>query len=166
MTPSNYHLLCLPTFNVLSHTLSQPMMSSTILLPFITHLDFLHYTQLPLKQPPPAPASPTLRVLHAAPPPTSTTDGCIRFIPSTRGKPKLVHDGHSYSYHKQRTNGYILWRCDVNNKAAREKGISCNATALTTSDLPTSTLEWSRPIGVRESMKTDAVISTRMPHQS
>ena len=59
MTPSNYHLLCLPTFNVLSHTLSQPMMSSTILLPFITHLDFLHsyllhYTQLqlPLQQPP------------------------------------------------------------------------------------------------------------------
>ena len=59
MKPSNYQLLCLPTFNVLSHTLSQPLMSSTILLLFNTHLDFLHsyllhYTQLqlPLQQPP------------------------------------------------------------------------------------------------------------------
>ena len=34
-------------------------------------------------------------------------------------------EGHSYSYHKQRTSGYILWRCDANNKAARKKGISC-----------------------------------------
>ena len=131
----------------------------------------------PAASTPPVPASPTMPVLHAAHPPTSSTDGSIRFIPSTRGKPKLVHEGHSYSYHKQRTSGYILWRCDVNNKAAREKGISCNATALTTGDLPTSTLEWSRPhshapdsgkigaISVRESMKTDAVISTRMPHK-
>ena len=131
----------------------------------------------PAASTPPVPASPTMPVLHAAPLPTSSTDGSIRFIPSTRGKPKLVHEGHSYSYHKQRTNGYILWRCDANNKAAREKGISCNATALTTGDLPTSTLEWSRPhshapdsgkigaISVRESMKTDAVISTLMPHK-
>ena len=120
----------------------------------------------PAASTPPVPASPTMPVLHAAPPPTSSTDGSIR------GKPKLVREGHSYSYHKQRTSGYILWRCDVNNKAAREKGISCNATALTTGDLPTSTLEWSRPhshapgaISVRESMKTNAVISTRMPHK-
>ena len=41
------------------------------------------------------------------------------------------------------TSGYILWRCDANNKAAREKGES--VAALTTGDLPTSTLEWSRP---------------------
>ena len=109
--------------------------------------------------------------------PQSTTFYPRKGRGTTRGKPKLVHEGHSYSYHKQRTNGYILWRCDANNKAAREKGISCNATALTTGDLPTSTLEWSRPhshapdsgkigaISVRESMKTDAVISTLMPHK-
>ena len=60
----------------------------------------------------------------------------------------------------------------------------CNAGALTTGDLSTaynlhstSTIEWSRPhshapdsgkigtIGVRESMKTDTVISTRIPHK-
>ena len=158
--------------------LSQPLMSSTILLPFNTHLDFLHsyllhYTQLqlPLQQPPHhqfrlllrCPSSTQLFLQH---PQLMDPFGLsLRLVE----KPKLVHEGHSYSYHKQRTSGYILWRCDVNNKAAREKGISCNATALTTGDLPISTIEWSRPhshapdsgkigaISVRESMKTDAV---------
>ena len=44
----------------------------------------------PAASTPPVPASPTMPVLHAAPPPTSSTDGSIRLILSTRGKPKLV----------------------------------------------------------------------------
>ena len=39
----------------------------------------------PAASTPPVPASPTMPVLHAAPPPTSSTDGSIRFIPSTSG---------------------------------------------------------------------------------
>ena len=105
MNPSNYHLLCLPTFNVLSHTLSQPMMSSTILLPFNTHLDFihsylLHYTQLqlPLQQPP----HHQFRLLLRCP---SSTQLLLQHPPTTSRGPVATYCGH--------------------NKAAREKGISC-----------------------------------------
>ena len=129
-------------------------------------------------QPVPVPTSstaPTLPTLHTAPTPPSSTDPTIQIVQSSRGKPKLVHGGYSYSFHKERANGYILWRCDSNNKAARDKGISCNSTALTTGDSPSSTFQFARPhshvpdagkIGaraVREAMKADAVQGTEKP---
>ena len=57
-----------------------------------------------------------------------------------RGKPKLIHDGYIYTFHQTRTNGNVAWRCDLNNKASRARGISCNATAVTTG-IPQSLLQ-------------------------
>ena len=91
------------------------------------------------------PAAPTMPTLQAAPTPSAPTDTTIQIIQSERKKPKLVHCGFSYSYHKTRANGNILWRCDLNNKAARTKGIACNSTSLTTGDTPSSTLVYTRP---------------------
>ena len=68
----------------------------------------------------------------------------IMLIASIRGKPKLVNDGYTYVYHKKRESGYIAWRCDQNNKAARDKGSACPSTAVTTGMTSTSTLEYSR----------------------
>ena len=57
MNPSNYHVLCILTSNVLSHTLSQTMMSSTVNNP----PPLQHAPGLPPQLPPPlhpGPASP------------------------------------------------------------------------------------------------------------
>ena len=40
--------------------------------------------------------------------------------------------------------GYNAWRCDQNNKAARDKGSACPSTALATGMTSTSSLEYSR----------------------
>ena len=57
---------------------------------------------------------------------------------------QLVHDGCTYVYHKKRASGYIAWRCDQTNKAARDKGSACPSTAVKTGMTSTSTLEYSR----------------------
>jgi hypothetical protein len=89
--------------------------------------------------------TPPLPVLHAAPPPAASTNTTIEFINSTRGKPKLLHDGYTYVYHKDRSNGNVAWRCDLNNKASRDKGISCSSTAVTTGTSSSSSLEYAKP---------------------
>ena len=92
---------------------------------------------------PVAPAAPPLPVLHPAPPTNASSR--IEFLKSSRGKPKLLHEGYTYTYHKNRSNGNMAWRCDLTNTAARNNGISCNATAVTTGSSSTSTLEYARP---------------------
>ena len=64
------------------------------------------------------------------PPPENASP--LEFVTSNRGKPKLVHEGYTYVYHKDRANGNIAWKCDKNNKASRDKGTACNAKAVTT----------------------------------
>ena len=98
------------------------------------------------------PQPPTLQQQNPPPPPPpgvppqpSSSPTALTFIESFRKKPKLVHDGYSYTYHARRGNGMVAWRCDLNNKAARVKGTSCNSTALTTGTSPSSTLEYTKP---------------------
>ena len=107
--------------------------------------------QLPTLQPAPATlhhprptSSPPLPVLQPALPPQASTNTRIEFIDSVRGKPKLIHDGYIYTFHQTRTNGNVAWWCDLNNKGSRVKGISCNATAVTTGTSSTSTLEYAK----------------------
>ena len=47
-------------------------------------------------------------------------------------------------YNKKKESGYIAWRCDQNNNAARDNGSACPSTAVTTGMTSTSTLEYSR----------------------
>ena len=47
-------------------------------------------------------------------------------------------------YQNKRASGYIAWRCDQTNKAARDKRSACPSTAVTTGMTSTSTLEYSR----------------------
>ena len=81
----------------------------------------------------------------ALPPPPASTTTLFQFIKSERGKPKLLHDGYIYTYQDTRSSGFVAWRCEYNNKAARAKGISCNSTAVTTGTSSTSTLEYAKP---------------------
>ena len=70
-----------------------------------------------------------------------------------------------------------MWRCDLNNKAARDKGRACNSTAVTTGTSTSSSLEYAKPhshlpdperIGgkkIRESTKETAKTTTEKPHK-
>ena len=40
---------------------------------------------------------------------------------------------------------FTAWRCEHNNKAARDKGISCTSTAVTTGTSSNSTLKYTKP---------------------
>ena len=77
---------------------------------------------------------------HEAPP-----NSASEFVKSKRGKPKLIHAGYTYIYHKYRSNEYIAWRCELTSKVSRDKGINCNATAVTTGVSSSSTLVYARP---------------------
>ena len=59
---------------------------------------------LPVPTLQPAPATPQLPVLHPAPLPPASTNKSIEFINSSRGKPKLLHDGYTYNYHKSKAH--------------------------------------------------------------
>ena len=120
--------------------------------------DILHGPPPPLQPAPGVPPVPVLQpapvvpaalphvpTLQPAPVPPPFTSNTIEFIKSFRSKPKLIHDGHSYTFHTERQNGNVAWRCDLNNKAARNKGISCTSTAVTTGTSSTSTLEYAKP---------------------
>ena len=79
--------------------------------------------------------------------------------------------------HKERNNGCVVWRCDLNNKAARDKGSACNSTAVTTGTSTSSSLEYAKPhshlsdlgrIGgekIRESTKEASKSMTEKPHK-
>ena len=80
------------------------------------------------------------------PQPSSTSSSSkVEFIESVRGSLKLLHDGYTYVCHSERSNGNVAWRCDRYNKAHRDKGTQCNATALTTGMSSFATLEYARP---------------------
>ena len=76
--------------------------------------------------------------------PASVPSSQIDFIKSNRGKPKMVHGGYIYNYHKDRANGYIAWRCEQYSQGARLNGTACNATAVTTGTYSSSTLHYAR----------------------
>ena len=121
------------------------------------------------------PAVAHLPTLNSAPSPASVSSSTIEFIKSFRGKTKMFHDGHTYTFHKERNNGYVVWRCDLNNKAARDKGSACYSTAVTTGTSTSSSLEYAKPhshlpdpgrIGgekIRESTKEAAKTTTEKP---
>ena len=81
--------------------------------------------QVPQPTAPPAPAPSAPAPSATAPTPPSQ----LEFINSTRGKPKLVHGGYIYVYHKDRSNGNIAWRCEQYSKPASTR---CSAAAVTT----------------------------------
>ena len=70
--------------------------------------------QVPQPTAPPAPAPSAPAPSATAPTPSPQLE-CIN---STRGKPKLVHGGYIYVYHKDRSNGNIAWRCEQYSKPA------------------------------------------------
>ena len=86
----------------------------------------LHLPTLPLSvlQPAPGAASPPtpppLDFSPLAPPAPASTTTLFEFIDSVRGKPKLLHDGYLYTHHATRSNGFVAWRCEHNNKAERD----------------------------------------------
>ena len=90
--------------------------------------------QVPQPTAPPAPAPSAPAPSATAPTPPSQ----LEFINSTRGKPKLVHGGYIYVYHKDRSNGNIAWRCEQYSKPASTR---CSAAAVTTGKSSSSTLE-------------------------
>ena len=97
---------------------------------------------LPVLHPAPSAAAPAV----APPPPPPPNRGPVEFILSKYGKPKLLHEGYSYTFHKKReTTGNVSWRCDLTNLGARKKGIFCYSTAVTTGTTSTSTLEYAKP---------------------
>ena len=83
----------------------------------------------PTALPAPAPSAPA----PSAPAPSAPAP--------TRGKPKLVHGGYIYVYHKDRSNGNIAWRCEQYSKPASTR---CSAAAVTTGKSSLSTLEYAR----------------------
>ena len=93
--------------------------------------------QVPQPTAPPAPAPSATAPSATAPTPPSQ----LEFINSTRGKPKLVHGGYIYVYHKDRSNGNIAWRCEQYSKPASTR---CSAAAVTTGKSSSSTLEYAR----------------------
>ena len=76
----------------------------------------------------------------------SFSSSTIEFVSSFRRKTKLIIDGYTYTFQKERNNGCVAWRRDLNNKAARDKGTACNTTAVTTSTSTSSFLEYPRNV--------------------
>ena len=95
----------------------------------------------PTAPPAPAPSAPAPSApAPSAPAPSATAPtppSQLEFINSTRGKPKLVHGGYIYVYHKDRSNGNIAWRCEQYSKRASTR---CSAAAVTTGKSSSSTL--------------------------
>ena len=96
-------------------------------------------------QPSSTPAIPNLHPAPQQPTPSTQPSSTLEFVTSVRGKPKLLHEGYTYVYHKDRANGNVAWKCDQNNKVAKDKGAGCNATAVTTGTTSTSNLEYAKP---------------------
>ena len=98
--------------------------------------------QVPQPTAPPAPAPDAPAPSAPAPSATAPTPSSqLEFINSTRGKPKLVHGGYIYVYHKDKSNGNIAWRCEQYSKPASTR---CSAAAVTNRKSSSSTLEYAR----------------------